>query len=112
MGEYILDHCFRCGDFIRPVVPGDSYTTSQRDNALQIDLNGGYGMFFDNLYSGGDEEVFGPFGKTIQVRQGMGWDLMQLRLMLCHDCAELLVKFLVPSGEKFSTSGWHSHEWR
>lgn len=55
------DTCVSCATELTPV-SDDGSATCQYDNALEVSLSGGYGMFFDNIDC--DHHVF-----------------------LCHDCA-------------------------
>jgi hypothetical protein len=53
-----------CGAELVPVFPDSHDLDVQYDNALEVSLSGGYGMFFDNI--DGDHHV-----------------------LLCHDCAHV-----------------------
>lgn len=58
---FAADCCVSCGYELRRVFESD-FTSKQYDNALEVTLAGGYGMFFDSIDSGH-------------------------RVFLCHDCA-------------------------
>lgn len=79
-----MSACVSCAIRLDPVFPGaEEY--GQYDNALQIELLGGYGMFFDNIEDGNH------------------------RVFLCHDCAHQACEALPWLGELIQPEKSHVH---
>lgn len=74
------DRCMDCGVELTRVFP--EHPAKQYDNALEITLSGGYGMFFDNI----DHHVF-----------------------LCHDCAHRACVVLPWLTKLFQPEHSHAH---
>lgn len=91
-------HCYGCGE----PLTADEDTDYQFDNALWIKIDGGYGMFIDDLYESGEIEQdilqLGPRDAIPWPVGGEGWTDEQTaefhrrirdvnRVVICHDCA-------------------------
>lgn len=86
--------CYACEAELTP--DGNRDTDYQFNNALWVSLDGGYGMFVD------DVESFGVMSKR-------KWSDKKHRAVICHDCAHKLCA-TVPWIEKLLNSwGSHSH---
>ena len=78
--------CSNCTNYMPPVDPmqgefsDDGSVNLQRDNALEVRLTGGYGMFVDD------------------------WETGPLNAILCHDCAVRLFN-LFPAFREFANGG-------
>ena len=79
----IPDRCVSCGHELTRVSEGD-FTSKRYDNALEVTLTGGYGMFFDNIDA--DHHVF-----------------------LCHDCAHRLCDALPWLANLIQPEHSHAH---
>lgn len=84
--EAIINHCTACGKKLEPEFSGPDFdpASEQWDNALEIQFNGGYGMFID------------PFDR-------------QYRAIICHECAHDLCDKVPWIGRLLDPSNSHSH---
>ena len=78
--------CSTCTNYMPPVDPqqgefwDNGSVNTQRDNALEMKLTGGYGMFVDD------------------------WETGPLEVVICHDCAVKLFN-LFPALQEFANGG-------
>ena len=92
--------CYACGAGLQPECRGHSEQDALRyehwDNALVVSLQGGYGMFIDNL----DADISRPdIGR-----------LGEYKVVICHDCAHRLCEQVPWMNQLIEPLRSHSHK--
>ena len=80
----MTERCANCDVQLNPVFPDDKDQFKQYDNALEIHLHGGYGMFFDDFVD-----------RTV--------------VFLCHDCGHEACSLLPWLDQLIQPSVSHAH---
>ena len=98
-----LVHCYSCGADLEAAIHDteqEALECEQWDNALVVEVHGGFGMFFDSL---GQEDVQNK--AEIGLLQNDG----KKRVVLCHDCGHKACDVLPWLSHLIDPERAHSH---
>lgn len=96
-----MDRCYACSQELRPEWEDAPAHHEQWENALVVELSGGYGMFTDVLT--GDPGQVEDRGRGILAGQG------SLRVVICHGCAHGMCEALPWLDRLIAPASSHSH---